>query len=81
MCREAVASGNDGFSDGLNASIQFMLTMLLIVPLGVGFLVWRSYRRMAAEGPYQPEGKVRWTEGQDLSQPEPRDPVDGSRSR
>ena len=61
MCREAIASGERSFSDGLNYSIVFMLGMVVAVPAGLGFVVWRSYRSERARGQsFTPEGKERW---------------------
>lgn len=67
MCREAVASGQGNFSDGLNYSIVFMLGMVVLIPSAFGFLVWNSFRsaRLSADRgqPFAPEGKLRWPEG------------------
>jgi hypothetical protein len=64
MCREALASGERSFSDGLNYSILFMLGMVVAVPLGFGLVVWKSYRseraRVAAGQTFAPDGKERW---------------------
>ncbi len=39
-----------------------MLGMVFSVPVGLGLLVWNSYRAQRASGgrPFQPEGKLRW---------------------
>ena len=58
-----------GLGHGLNRSILFMLGMLGAVSLGFGFLVVRAYRdarrRSQAGEHFAPEGKVRWTAGND----------------
>lgn len=51
-------------------SVYFMLVMVLfVVPGGLVFLVWRSYRgaraRAAAGEGYRPEGKLRWEPSQE----------------
>jgi hypothetical protein len=48
----------------LNASILFMLSMVVLLVVGFGAVVWRSYRldsaRRAQGGGFRPEGKLRW---------------------
>ncbi len=63
-CKLAIAASNRGFSDGMNDSIYFMLTVTYSLPLvfgGLVFFVHRSNRRRerAGEG-FRPEGKIRW---------------------
>jgi hypothetical protein len=66
MCKEAVASGSHGFAVGLNTSILFMLAMVFVIPVGFGFVVWRSVRtaaeRRARGEDVATPGKLRWND-------------------
>jgi hypothetical protein len=63
-CRQALTAKGGGFAAGLNTSILFMLSMVVLIPTGFALLLWHSYRSEAArarngEG-FQPAGKLRW---------------------
>ena len=44
-------------------SIVFMLGMVIAIFAGFGGLVFFTYKKSAAAG-YQPEGKLRWSDGE-----------------
>lgn len=60
----AVATDSAGFGLALNKSILFMLSMVFLIPVALGLLVWNSYRvqRAAGGSRFEPEGKLRWEE-------------------
>jgi hypothetical protein len=66
MCKEAVASDGRAFALGLNTSIVFMLAMVFVIPLGFGFVVWRSVRsaseRRARGEDVATPGALRWND-------------------
>ena len=76
MCKEAVASDVRGFQLGLNTSIVFMIAMVFVIPVGFGFVVWRSMRseaeRRARGEDVSTPGKLRWRDADFEARPRKR---------
>jgi hypothetical protein len=77
MCKEAVASDGRAFALGLNTSIVFMLAMVFVIPVGFGFVVWRSVRsaaeRRARGEDVATPGALRWNDSAFEAKPRKRE--------
>lgn len=63
-CREAISSGQQGFAEGINRSILFMLGMVFGLPTVFSVALWRTYRSADARAlkgeTLVPPGVERW---------------------
>jgi len=65
MCKNAVGSDRNHLGEGINTSVQFMISMVFVVLFAFLGLVWwsiRAGRRRAERGEtFAPPGKLRWS--------------------